>query len=204
MKKVEMLKIIVLGDAGVGKTCLLNQYVKSIFSQQYKATIGADFLKKEIVIDNESVQLQLWDTAGQEQFNSMGTQFYRGTEACVLVFDLTSIHSFEKVENWREQFLTNLSVIDPDNFPFILLGNKSDLANERQVTEASILQYCSAHKNMKYFEVSAKESLNIDVAFSDLSKRAKDKKGVSVTKLVPNVVIIKQQETPKANNCICK
>nr|ACF81381.1 unknown [Zea mays] len=85
-----LLKVIVLGDSGVGKTSLMNQYVHKKFSQQYKATIGADFVTKEVLIEDRLVTLQIWDTAGQERFQSLGVAFYRGADCCVLVYDVNS------------------------------------------------------------------------------------------------------------------
>ena len=110
----------------VGKTSLLNQFVKKQFSMQYKSTIGADFLTKEVNVDGTVIQLQLWDTAGAERFNSMGTSFYRNSECCILVFDLSDLKSFESIETWRNEFLNQLNPKDPDTYPFVLLGNKCD------------------------------------------------------------------------------
>ncbi|CAN0409087.1 unnamed protein product, partial [Ectocarpus fasciculatus] len=121
-----LLKIIILGDSGVGKTSLMNQYVNKRFSNQYKATIGADFLTKDTVIDDKLVTLQIWDTAGQERFQSLGVAFYRGAEACVLVYDITNPKSFEQLDSWREEFLHQAAPMDPDNFPFVLIGKKGD------------------------------------------------------------------------------
>merc|ERR1712164_98314 len=94
-KKRTLLKLIILGDSGVGKTSLMNQYVNKKFSKQYKATIGADFLTKEVMIDDKLVTMQIWDTAGQERFQSLGVAFYRGADSCVLVYDVTDSKSFE-------------------------------------------------------------------------------------------------------------
>ncbi|KAE8706833.1 Ras-related protein Rab7 [Hibiscus syriacus] len=88
MKRRTLLKVIVLGDSGVGKTSLMNQYIYNKFNQQYKATIGADFVTKELQIDDKLVTLQIWDTAGQERFQSLVSAFYRGTDCCVIVFDV--------------------------------------------------------------------------------------------------------------------
>ena len=79
------MKVIILGDSGVGKTSLMNQFVNKKFSNQYKATIGADFLTKEVMVDDRLVTMQIWDTAGQERFQSLGVAFYRGADSCVLV-----------------------------------------------------------------------------------------------------------------------
>ena len=105
-RKKVLLKVIILGDSGVGKTSLMNQYVNRKFSNQYKATIGADFLTKDITLeDGRQVTLQIWDTAGQERFQSLGVAFYRGADACVLVYDVTSQNSFKTLETWRDEFL---------------------------------------------------------------------------------------------------
>merc|ERR1719201_2067793 len=97
-----LLKIIILGDSGVGKTSLMNQYVNQKFSNQYKATIGADFLTKEVMIEDKLVTMQIWDTAGQERFQSLGVAFYRGADCCVLVHDITRAKTFENLDNWRD------------------------------------------------------------------------------------------------------
>lgn len=89
----------------VGKTSLMNQYVQKKFSKEYKATIGADFLTKEIQVDDKLVTLQIWDTAGQERFQSLGVAFYRGADCCVLVYDVNSAKTYEDLENWRDEFL---------------------------------------------------------------------------------------------------
>lgn len=118
-KKKVLLKVIILGDSGVGKTSLMNQYVTRKFSASYKATIGADFLTKEIVIDDRIVTMQIWDTAGQERFQSLGVAFYRGADCCVLTFDVTNSKSFDTLESWRDEFLIQASPMDPENFPFV-------------------------------------------------------------------------------------
>lgn len=149
----------------VGKTSLMNQYVNKKFSNQYKATIGADFLTKEVMVDDRLVTMQvlnicrnfwvfffslsspemfvfltrylyftvqIWDTAGQERFQSLGVAFYRGADCCVLVFDVTAPNTFKTLDSWRDEFLIQASPRDPENFPFVVLGNKIDLEN-RQV-----------------------------------------------------------------------
>ncbi|KAL6993079.1 hypothetical protein U1Q18_011198 [Sarracenia purpurea var. burkii] len=142
-----LLKVIVLGDSGVGKTSLMNQYVYKRFSLRYKATIGADFVTKELEIDGKPVTLQVWDTAGQERFQSLGAAFYRGADCCILVYDVTSLKSFQRLQNWHDEFL-------------------------KQVSEKTAREWCVSWGNIPYFETSAKEGYNVDHAFICIAKTA--------------------------------
>ena len=120
----------------------------------------------------ESIQLQLWDTAGAERYNSMGSSFYRNSEACVLVFDLTNQDSFKNIETWRNEFLNTLNPPDAATYPFILLGNKSDMSNVITVKNEEIEAYCKEHNNMPYFATSAKEDINLEEAFNKVADMA--------------------------------
>ncbi|KAB1998645.1 hypothetical protein ERO13_D12G093600v2 [Gossypium hirsutum] len=173
-KRRTLLKVIVLGDSGVGKTSLMNQYVYNKFNQQYKATIGADFVTKELQIDDKLVTLQIWDTAGQERFQSLGSAFYRGADCCVIVFDVNILRSFETLNNWREEFLKQADPSDPESFPFIVIGNKIDIdgGNSRMVSEKKARDWCASKGNIPYFETSAKEDYNVDEAFLCVAKTA--------------------------------
>ncbi|PPR96793.1 hypothetical protein GOBAR_AA23872 [Gossypium barbadense] len=176
-----LLKVIILGDSGVGKTSLMNQYVNRKFSNQYKATIGADFLTKEVQFDDRLFTLQIWDTAGQERFQSLGVAFYRGADCCVLVHDVNVMKSFDNLNNWREEFLIQASPSDPENFPFVVLGNKVDVdgGNSRVVISLwfRFLRRKQRHGvlqkgNIPYFETSAKEGFNVDAAFECIARNA--------------------------------
>uniref|UniRef100_A0AAY4CBN2 Ras-related protein Rab-7a n=1 Tax=Denticeps clupeoides TaxID=299321 RepID=A0AAY4CBN2_9TELE len=168
-RKKVLLKVIILGDSGVGKTSLMNQYVNKKFSNQYKATIGADFLTKEVMVDDRLVTMQIWDTAGQERFQSLGVAFYRGADCCVLVFDVTAQNTFKTLDSWRDEFLIQASPRDPENFPFVVLGNKIDLEN-RQVTTKRAQVWCQSKNNIPYFETSAKEAINVEQAFQTIAR----------------------------------
>jgi len=125
----------------------MNQYVNRKFTNQYKATIGADFLTKDVIVDDRVVTMQIWDTAGQERFQSLGVAFYRGADCCVLVYDVTMPKTFQTLESWRDEFLIQSSPRDPDNFPFVVIGNKVDLGerNVRLLTYQPIKSLCVSH-----------------------------------------------------------
>jgi Ras-related protein Rab-7A len=171
-RKKVLLKVIILGDSGVGKTSLMNQYVNRKFSNQYKATIGADFLTKEVMVDDRLVTMQIWDTAGQERFQSLGVAFYRGADCCVLVFDVNVPKTFENLDSWRDEFLIQAGPRDPDNFPFVVLGNKIDLEDQRRVSAKRAQNWCTQKGNIPYFETSAKENIEVEQAFQKIAKDA--------------------------------
>ncbi|KAL1936621.1 hypothetical protein VTP01DRAFT_755, partial [Rhizomucor pusillus] len=172
-RKKVLLKVIILGDSGVGKTSLMNQYVNKKFSSQYKATIGADFLTKEVMVDDKLVTMQIWDTAGQERFQSLGVAFYRGADCCVLVYDVNNNKSYESLGQWHDEFLVQASPRDPDNFPFVVLGNKIDVdESKRMVSQKRAMAFCQAKGNIPYFETSAKEAINVEQAFQTIAKNA--------------------------------
>ncbi|OAF64834.1 Tubulin alpha chain [Intoshia linei] len=157
-------KIIVLGDSGVGKTSLLSAYVQGKFTNQYKATIGADFMTKTVNIENKSVDLQIWDTAGQERFQSLGVAFYRGADCCILVYDVNKPNTFKSLEEWRDEFLIQSGSKGVENFPFVLVGNKTDL-ERTAVTSDRAEAWCSSRGNIQHFLSSAKQLVGVEDAF---------------------------------------
>jgi len=197
-KKV-LLKVIILGDSGVGKTSLMNQYVNKKFSGQYKATIGADFLTKEVVIEDRLVTMQIWDTAGQERFQSLGVAFYRGADSCVLVFDVNIAKTFENLDSWRDEFLIQASPRDPDNFPFVVIGNQVD-KDSRVVSQKRALSWCNSKGNIPYYETSAKDGINVEQAFQVVAKNA-IKKDNDIDSYVPQPVIDVGKEEQKSGSC---
>ncbi|GAA5840474.1 uncharacterized protein RHOBADRAFT_66747 [Rhodotorula graminis WP1] len=200
-----LLKTVLLGDSGVGKTSLMQQFVSRRFSGQYKATIGADFLTKEVMADDRLVTLQLWDTAGQERFQSLGVAFYRGADCCVLVFDVNSSKSFETLDSWRDEFLIQASPRDPDNFPFIVIGNKVDMdESKRMVSQKRALTWCNSKGNIPYFETSAKEATNVEEAFKAACKNALQQEGnADVLDDYPDPIRINAHDTDSSYGCSC-
>lgn len=203
-RKKVLLKVIILGDSGVGKTSLMNQYVNRKFTNQYKATIGADFLTKEVMVDDRLVTLQIWDTAGQERFQSLGVAFYRGADCCVLVYDVTTANSFKTLDSWRDEFLIQASPRDPENFPFIVIGNKIDLEN-RAVSTKRAQQWCQSKGDIPYFETSAKDAINVEQAFQTAAKNALAQESDSdLYNDFPNQIRLNNTDQPKpSGGCSC-
>ena len=151
-----LFKSIVVGDGGVGKTALTLRFSKGFFTEDYKMTIGVDFHVKTISIDTEDegqlrVKLQIWDTGGQERFSSIRPMYYRGSLGALLIFDLTSYESFEHLPQWIEEVRANIK----NEVPFLLVGNKSDLIDERAVTLEEINNFTEKF-NLYYMDTSAK------------------------------------------------
>jgi len=204
-RKKVLLKVIILGDSGVGKTSLMNQYVTKKFSNQYKATIGADFLTKEVMVDDRLVTMQIWDTAGQERFQSLGVAFYRGADCCVLVFDVTVPKTFETLDSWRDEFLIQASPRDPENFPFVVLGNKIDMES-RAISQKRAMSWCQNKANVPipYFETSAKEAINVEQAFQTIAKNALQQEAeVEMYNEFPDQIKLSGDDKPAAGGCNC-
>lgn len=202
-RKKALLKVIILGNSGVGKTSLMNQFVNKKFSNQYKATIGADFLTKEVMVDDRLVTMQIWDTAGQERFQSLGVAFYRGADCCVLVYDVTAPDSFKALDSWRDEFLIQASPRDAENFPFVVLGNKVDLES-RAVSCKRAGQWCNSKGELPYFETSAKEAINIEQAFQSIARTAlAQEQDLELVNEFPDQIRLGDQSEPRKDGCAC-
>lgn len=151
------LKIVVVGDSGVGKTCLLLRFCRGQWEAETQPTLGVEFLTKVVTAEEHRIQLQLWDTAGQELFRSVTRGYYRGAAGALIVFDLTSRDTFNSVDRWHQ----DLKEIARTDVVTVLIGNKSDLADKRAVTKEEAEKYASEH-NMQYFETSAMDGSNVE------------------------------------------
>jgi len=180
----------------------MNQYVSRKFSNHYKATIGADFLTKEVMVDEKLVTMQIWDTAGQERFQSLGVAFYRGADCCVLVFDVNVAKSFEHIDNWRDEFLNQAAPTNPEKFPFVLIGNKIDLES-RTITTKRAQAWCAGNANIPYFETSAKEAINVDQAFQTIARMALQQEQSIGEDIIPNTVKIPDVSATEKSACNC-
>ncbi|XP_043931004.1 ras-related protein Rab-27B [Protopterus annectens] len=169
-----LIKLLALGDSGVGKTTLLYRYTDNKFNPKFITTVGIDFREKRVMYNNPGpngttgkgfrVHLQLWDTAGQERFRSLTTAFFRDAMGFLLVFDLTSQQSFLNVRNWMSQLQANAYCESPD---IVLIGNKSDLPDQREVQEKHAKELAERY-GIPYFETSAATGNNVDKAVNKL------------------------------------
>ena len=178
--------------------------MKKQFSMNYKITVGADFLTKEIEKGNDKIHLQIWDTAGQEKHNSVAQGFYRGSELCVLVFDQTEVQSFKDIEVWRKRLLEILNPAEGEKFPFVLLGNKNDLKDSIKVKQEDIDNYCLNHNNMPYFSVSAQSNSNIEEAFYKVADLALERNTKNEDIVLPELksIVIEQPKESGRKCCL--
>ena len=166
-------KILTIGESGVGKTCVLRRFVENKFSKNHLATIGIDFKTKTLNIYNQEIKLKIWDTAGQERFRNITTQYYKGADGIVLVYDVTEESSYDKIRDWMEQILSNTT---QDEIGLVLLGNKCDM-NPRTVT-VEMGNKMAEDLKISYFETSALTGQGINEAFEKLTKDIMKKRGV--------------------------
>ena len=153
-------KIMVLGESKVGKTSLIKRFTKDQFGGVYLTTVGMDFQDKIIEIEDKKIRLQVWDTAGQERFRNVTKSYFQSSHGLLVVYDITDKESFEKINFWMKNIKENA----PENAKLILVGNKCDLANERQVSYEEGEKKASNY-NIKFFESSAKDGTNVKEFF---------------------------------------
>ncbi|KAI8328612.1 P-loop containing nucleoside triphosphate hydrolase protein [Choanephora cucurbitarum] len=148
-------KVVILGSQGVGKTSLVTRYISKTFSPNSTSTIGASFMTKKQTVDNCKVRLQIWDTAGQERFRAMAPMYYRGAQAALLVYDITSHESFEELSSWIEELKRNMT----EDLVVVVAANKLDLQSQREVVYDDAQEYITRVLGPEalLYEVSAKE-----------------------------------------------
>ncbi|XP_053742683.1 ras-related protein Rab-8B-like [Synchiropus splendidus] len=160
-----LFKLLLIGDSGVGKTCLLFRFSEDSFNTTFISTIGIDFKIRTIELDGKRVKLQIWDTAGQERFRTITTAYYRGAMGIMLVYDICNEKSFENIKNW----IRNIEEHASSDVEKMILGNKCDMTDRRQVSkdrgEKLAIDY-----GVKFLETSAKSSLNVEEAFYTMGR----------------------------------
>jgi len=156
-------KITLFGPGGVGKTSLLLRYIKDYFSEDLKKTIGSNFLIKDVEIEGTSVRLLLWDIGGQPQFHKLRTIYFKGSNAALGVFDLSSSQTLLKIPGW----ISSIKKTVKRTIPMVLIGNKVDLEREVDRLEAEDL---AKRLNCDYMETSAKTGINVELAFEKIAR----------------------------------
>jgi Ras-related protein Rab-1A len=162
----KLFRILMAGDLGVGKSCVVLRFTENFYSDTPISTIGDDFKTKTFDVRGAKIKMQIWDTAGQEKFRSIITSsYYRGSHGVLMVFDITNRASFEGLDKWFEQIKTYGS---PDT-TILIVGNKTDLNSQRAVSEQEIKDYC-ARQQVEYVEMSAKDNAGVEQGFIRLGE----------------------------------
>jgi len=162
------MKLLVIGDSGVGKSCLLLRFANDTFTTQFTSTIGIDFKVRTVELDGKRVKLQIWDTAGQDRFRTITNVYYRDAHGILIVYDVTDEKSFEGLRYW----LKNIQENAPENVDRVIVGNKCDLVEKRVISTNAGKEFAES-QHLKFFETSAKESIGVEDAFMELANQVK-------------------------------
>jgi small GTP-binding protein len=165
-----IFKMILIGDSGVGKTNILNRYINNTFSETTKSTVGVELGTKVEEYNNTKIKVQIWDTAGQERYKSITKTYYKGAKGAFIVYDITKKDSFKNIDKW----IQDLREFGEDDAAILIVGNKSDLEESREVTTDEVKKKAEVYK-MAYCETSALKSKNINYAFQTLIKLVAEK-----------------------------
>ena len=197
-----IVKLLLLGDSSVGKTSIIIKYISNKFMDTNIATLGVDYMDKTVDYNNLKVFLQIWDTSGEEKFRSITRNFYRNADGLLVVFDLTCKESFNHVKNW-----INEAKEHKNDIKTILVGNKLDLEDEREVDKETALKFAEKN-NLKYLETSAKNGKNINNSFKEmialiLNDKTEQKKKKEFTKSDSSISINSGKDGKKIKKSCC-
>ena len=167
-----LYKIIIVGDTCVGKSNILSRYIKNVFREDSKSTVGVELGNKLLKVKGTNTKLQIWDTAGQERYRSITSSYYKGSHGCFIVYDITNEPSFESVEKWFEQVQKEGS----KDVSIILVGNKCDLENERKVPKEKGEEKAK-QLNIPFFETSALSNIKIEDIFTVIAENIYERTG---------------------------
>ncbi|CAB0030419.1 unnamed protein product [Trichogramma brassicae] len=191
-----LFKLLLIGDSGVGKTCILFRFSDDAFSTTFISTIGIDFKIKTVELRGKKIKLQIWDTAGQERFHTITTSYYRGAMGIMLVYDITAEKSFENIVNW----LRNIDEHASENVEKMILGNKSDMEDKRVVSTEKGEKIAREH-GIRFMETSAKADINIDRAFRELAEAIFDKTQGRDPHDAPDRVQVDRRQEKTSSRC---
>jgi Ras-related protein Rab-1A len=155
-----LFKLLLIGDSGVGKSCLLLRFADDSYTESYISTIGVDFKIRTLNLDGKTIKLQIWDTAGQERFRTITSSYYRGAHGIIIVYDVTDMESFNNVKTW----LSEIDKYASENVNKLLVGNKCDLVVKKTVDTHMAKEFADS-LGIPFLETSAKNSTNVEEAF---------------------------------------
>ncbi|KAK9681880.1 hypothetical protein RND81_10G034500 [Saponaria officinalis] len=193
-----LFKLLLIGDSGVGKSCLLLRFADDSYVESYISTIGVDFKIRTIEQDGKTIKLQIWDTAGQERFRTITSSYYRGAHGIIIVYDVTDQQSFDNVKQW----LSEIDRYASDNVVKILVGNKCDLSANKVVSTETAKAFAD-EIGIPFLETSAKNSTNVEQAFltmaAEIKKRVASQPASNASK--PTTVLLRGQPVGEKSSC---
>lgn len=196
-----LFKILLIGDSGVGKSCLLLRFVDDAYTESYISTIGVDFKIRTLNLDGKTVKLQIWDTAGQERFRTITSSYYRGAHGIAVVYDVTDMETFNNVKQW----LGEIDKYASDSVNKLLIGNKSDLTLKK-VVDPEMAKALADQHNIPYMETSAKNASNVEDAFLRMAADIKSRVAVVHGKNYRSINLHggkKVSQADETNTCSC-
>jgi Ras-related protein Rab-1A len=164
-----LFKLLLIGDSGVGKSCLLLRFADHTYTESYISTIGVDFKIRTIELDGKTIKLQIWDTAGQERFRTITSSYYRGAHGIIIVYDVTDMESFNNVKQW----LNEIDRYASENVCKLLVGNKCDLVTKK-VVDFEVAKEFADKLSIPFLETSAKAATNVEKAFLTMAAEIKN------------------------------
>lgn len=167
-----LFKLLLIGDSGVGKSCLLLRFADDTYTESYISTIGVDFKIRTIELDAKTIKLQIWDTAGQERFRTITSSYYRGAHGIIVVYDCTDQESFNNVKQWLQE----IERYACENVNKLLVGNKCDLTTKK-VVEHTVASEFANQLGIPFLETSAKNATNVEQAFMTMAAEIKNRVG---------------------------
>jgi len=191
-----LFKLLLIGDSGVGKTCILFRFSDDAFNTTFISTIGIDFKIKTVELRGKKIKLQIWDTAGQERFHTITTSYYRGAMGIMLVYDITQPKTFDNIAKW----LRNIDEHANEDVEKMILGNKCDMEDKRMVSKERGESIAREH-GIRFLETSAKANVNIERSFLDLAEAILDKTPGKAAET--NVINPNSGTRPGNRNCNC-